>query len=117
LTQPRLDIAVSRRRKQKTHLCGLEGGNEQAGNTTREEKAMHKQATSLRGVAVAAITAALLSLPLTSAARAQQPTVNAASQPAQQCRIVGAISHRCYDFDSDATWPDGLAGYHGSNGG
>jgi hypothetical protein len=32
-----------------------------------------------------------------------------------QCKVVGAISHRCYTFDSDATWPDGLSDYHGSN--
>jgi len=34
-----------------------------------------------------------------------------------QCRIVGAISHRCYTFHSDATWREGLPDYHGSNGG
>ena len=33
------------------------------------------------------------------------------------CRVVGAISHRCYTFQSDATWREGLAQYHGSNGG
>jgi hypothetical protein len=25
--------------------------------------------------------------------------------------------HRCYTFQSDATWREGLAQYHGSNGG
>jgi hypothetical protein len=30
---------------------------------------------------------------------------------------VGAISHRCYTFQSDATWREGLSTYHGSNGG
>jgi hypothetical protein len=33
------------------------------------------------------------------------------------CRVVGAISHRCYTFQSDATWREGLSQYHGSNGG
>jgi hypothetical protein len=77
---------------------------------------MHKQAISLRGVAVAAITVALLSLPWMSAAQAQQ-RVAAASSAAKQCAIVGAISHRCYAFHSDATWREGLPDFHGSNGG
>jgi hypothetical protein len=33
------------------------------------------------------------------------------------CKVVGAISHRCYTFQSDATWREGLSTYHGSNGG
>ena len=33
------------------------------------------------------------------------------------CRYVGAISHRCYTFHSDATWREGMPDYHGSNGG
>jgi hypothetical protein len=40
-----------------------------------------------------------------------------ARQVATQCKIVGAISHRCYTFHSDATWREGLADYHGANGG
>jgi hypothetical protein len=32
------------------------------------------------------------------------------------CRVVGAISHRCYTFHSDATWREGLSDYFGSNG-
>ncbi|MGA2125288.1 MAG: hypothetical protein ABSG76_03960 [Xanthobacteraceae bacterium] len=32
-----------------------------------------------------------------------------------KCKIVGAISHRCLNFHSDATWPGGLSDYHGSN--
>jgi hypothetical protein len=32
------------------------------------------------------------------------------------CKIVGAISHRCWTFHSDSAWPEGLADYHGSNG-
>jgi hypothetical protein len=40
----------------------------------------------------------------------------AAAQDAN-CRVVGAISHRCYTFQSDATWREGLSTYHGSNGG
>jgi nicotinic acid phosphoribosyltransferase len=40
----------------------------------------------------------------------------AAAQDAN-CTVVGAISHRCYTFQSDATWREGLSTYHGSNGG
>jgi hypothetical protein len=48
---------------------------------------MHKQAISLRGVAVAAIATALLSLPLTSAAQAQQRIPHVSSQALQECRV------------------------------
>jgi len=34
-----------------------------------------------------------------------------------QCRVVGAISHRCYSFTSDATWPQGIRGNRYGNGG
>jgi hypothetical protein len=34
----------------------------------------------------------------------------------QHCKIIDAISHRCFYFDSDSTWPEGLSDYHGSNG-
>ncbi len=30
-----------------------------------------------------------------------------------QCGVVGAISHRCYNFYGDATWPEGLSDYPG----
>jgi hypothetical protein len=33
-----------------------------------------------------------------------------------QCRVVGAISGRCYSFYSDATWPEGIRGNNYSNG-
>jgi len=49
-----------------------------------------------------------------SVAFAQQRVPAAAGH---QCKIVGAISHRCYTFHSDATWREGLSDYHGSNGG
>jgi hypothetical protein len=65
-------------------------------------------------VVALAATLAMLSQPLTSAAagekRAERPTN-------RQCKIVGAISHRCYSFQSDTTWREGLADYHESNGG
>ena len=34
----------------------------------------------------------------------------------QHCKIIDAISHRCLNFESDSTWPEGLSDYHGSNG-
>jgi hypothetical protein len=40
-----------------------------------------------------------------------------AASGTEQCQIVGAISHRCLNFDSDSAWPEGLSDYHGSNGG
>ncbi len=75
---------------------------------------MRKQAISPSRVAIAALAAAAFSLPLASGAQAQQPAV---TDQASQCRIVGAISHRCYTFHSDATWREGLSDYHGANGG
>jgi MFS superfamily sulfate permease-like transporter len=59
---------------------------------------------------------ACLALPLISMAHAQAAPLPA-RQVATQCKIVGAISHRCYTFHSDATWREGLADYHGANGG
>ena len=59
-------------------------------------------------------TLAMLSPPLISTASAQH---RAYSPTSLNCRIVGAISHRCYYFHSDANWREGLADYHGSNGG
>ena len=82
---------------------------------------MREEAIFVRRVAVATVTAAVLSLSLMPAARAQQrPNAQPAhwsTYPASQCRIVGAISHRCYAFHSDAAWREGLTDYHGSNGG
>jgi hypothetical protein len=68
---------------------------------------IRKSALAAAGLATALAT---LTPPLTSAAFAQQPAN-------QQCRIVGAISHRCYTFHSDATWREGLSDFHGDNGG
>jgi len=77
---------------------------------------MLKQAILLRKAALAAIVAALVSLPTVSVALAQHRAANDPSM-AKRCEIVGSISHRCLSFDSDSTWPEGLADYHGSNGG
>ncbi len=65
-----------------------------------------------KSVLAAGLVAALAMLtpPLMSAAFAYRPA-------SSQCRIVGAISHRCYTFHSDATWREGLPDYHGDNGG
>jgi len=62
------------------------------------------------------LTAACLALPLTAAANAKEARIAPVWQVATQCRVVGAVSHRCYYFHSDATWREGLADYHGSNG-
>ncbi len=69
-----------------------------------------------RSALAAGIVGALVTLtpPLMSAAFAQHRMAMAATQ---QCRIVGAIPHRCYTFHSDATWREGFADYHGDNGG
>ncbi len=77
---------------------------------------MLKQTTSLRNAAITVIAAASLSLPMMSVAAAQHRAASGTST-VTQCKIVGAISHRCYTFHSDATWPAGLSDYHGSNGG
>jgi hypothetical protein len=69
---------------------------------------------SIRVAALAAATF-LLSSPLALAEPAHSP--QAVQTTDLSCRYVGAISHRCYTFHSDATWPAGLADYHGSNGG
>jgi hypothetical protein len=80
-----------------------------------KEQAMLKQTMSLRHAALAVIAAAALSLPAISSAPAAERT--GLGNAMEQCEIIGAISHRCLSFDSDATWPEGLADYHGSNGG
>jgi hypothetical protein len=67
--------------------------------------------TSLFAIALAATAA---SLPLVSTASAQPRFT---SPTDLSCRYVGAVSHRCYYFQSDATWREGLSSYHGSNGG
>ncbi len=78
---------------------------------------MHEQAISLRRAAIATVAVVALSLPLTSVAWAAQQMRAHHVPTVTQCRIVGAISHRCYTFHSDATWREGLSDYHGSNGG
>jgi hypothetical protein len=76
---------------------------------------MRKLSISLNGIVVAAIAAAVLSLP--SVAQAQQkPAKVVQKQTTQPCKVYGAVSHRCYTFDSDATWRGGLSDFHGSNG-
>lgn len=67
----------------------------------------NRKAVLLAGL-VAMLT--MLAPSLAPAAFAFQPANN-------QCRVVGAISHRCYAFHSDATWREGLPDYHGENGG
>jgi hypothetical protein len=69
----------------------------------------------INALLVALVTAvATLSPSLITSASARQWSTNATGL---NCRIVGAVSHRCYAFHSDATWREGLADYSGSNGG
>jgi hypothetical protein len=85
--------------------------------------------TALRRAAIAVIAAASLSLPMMSIAQAGQGAAarswgmplkshprHFAREPAQQCKIVDTITHRCLTFHSDSTWPAGLPDYHGQNG-
>ena len=86
---------------------------------------MMKQTIVLRHAAIAVIAAASLSLPMMSIAHAQQGAARSwskpiksfahyfAREPAQQCKIFDAISHRCLTFHSDSTSPEGLSDFHG----
>jgi hypothetical protein len=88
---------------------------------------MLTQAISVRRATILAIAAVALSLPVMSVAQAAQRTVkHPVSAPqaylfgqpvSYPCRYVGAVSGRCYTFRSDATWPAGIPGYTGTNGG
>ena len=70
-------------------------------------------------VAALAAAIAVLSSPLALAAPAHKRHVAETGVQTSDltCRYVGAISHRCYTFHSDATWREGMPDYHGSNGG
>jgi hypothetical protein len=81
-----------------------------------KEKAMLKQRSLRRKAAFAVVAAVLFSVPTMSEALAQ-PRNASETAAMNQCTIVGAISHRCLAFHSDSAWPEGLADYHGSNGG
>jgi hypothetical protein len=65
----------------------------------------------------ASLTALLTLFAAGTASAAGHEQIYAARQPASQCKIIGAISHRCLNFHSDSAWPAGLADYHGTNGG
>jgi hypothetical protein len=67
--------------------------------------------SSAFAIALAAI-AGTLSPPLLSPASAAQQRV-----ASTQCRYYGAVWHRCYNFRSDATWPNGIPHNRNSNGG
>jgi hypothetical protein len=63
-------------------------------------------------------------LPLTALAQAPQSNApqkkhwklsNSADPNKLKCRYVGAISHRCYSFISDSTWPEGIPGNNYGN--
>ena len=88
---------------------------------------MLKRPTLLRHATIAAIAAALFSLPMTSVALARHGAAggtrmnghsrDAVIEPAEQCEIVDAISHRCLIFHSDLPWPENQPDYDDSNGG
>jgi hypothetical protein len=124
--QPRLPVCLMR--SSNPHV--------QIPQRITKEKAMVKQTTALRRAAIAVISAASLSLPtslslpIMSIAQARQGAATRsygvplkshprhfAREPAQQCKIVDTITHRCLTFHSDSTWPGGLPDYHGENGG
>jgi len=67
------------------------------------------------GVVALAAAISVVSSPLALAAPVHKKVVAAPTN--LDCRYIGAISHRCYTFRSDATWREGLPDYHGSNGG
>jgi hypothetical protein len=85
----------------------------------------------LRGVVVAAIATAFLSVPLISVARAEKMDqkcrfldtlehrclASKASDRTHPCRIYDRLGHRCLAFHSDSTWPEGLPDYVGSTNG
>jgi hypothetical protein len=83
---------------------------------------LHKINSGLRASVAAVALAILLSAPGMAAAASNSADVRLASALSAQtqdysCKIVGAISHRCWTFRSDSAWPTGLADYHGANGG
>jgi hypothetical protein len=87
------------------------------GATCNERQHVMSPKTTISALSASlAIASLAILLPLTSDAQAQAARATASWQAAQ-CRIVGSISHRCYFFHSDAAFPQGLADYHGSNGG
>lgn len=75
----------------------------------RKSDLIHSSVLVRKSVLTAGLVA-VLAMPLLSAASADEFSDS-------QCRIVDAISHRCYTFHSDSTWREGLPDYHGSNGG
>ena len=67
------------------------------------------------GAAALAVAVSVSVSPLASAAPQKLRVIQTVDP--LSCRYVGAISHRCYTFHSDATWREGMPDYHGSNGG
>jgi len=99
------------------------------GITVTKEKTM--PTISLRGVVVAAIATALLSVPLISIAQAEKMDQKCrfvdtlehrclAAKPSDSthpCRIYDRLGHRCLAFHSDSTWPEGLPDFTGTTNG
>jgi hypothetical protein len=85
---------------------------------------MRKPVISARRVTIAAITAVALSLPIMSVAQAQQTQQVAQAQQqvasgtatVKPCKFFDTVSHRCLNFRSDSTFPEGLSDYHGTGG-
>jgi hypothetical protein len=83
-----------------------------------KEIAMQKHVISARRVTIAAITAVALSLPIMSVAQAQQAQQHVASETTtvKRCKYFDTVAHRCLNFRSDSTYPEGLSDYHGTGG-
>ncbi len=85
---------------------------------------MHRQVIFVRQAVIAAVAAAMLTIPIASVAQAQQGSVAQAPQgvrtadrTAKPCKYWDAApSKRCLDFRSDSTFPQGLSDYHGTGG-
>jgi hypothetical protein len=100
----------------------------QIGHKLRKEKAMSKHAIAVRGIALATLAAASFSLPMVSAAQAQQPGIvkmearraplyNWVRVPANDSWNRGVARNTPETFDSDSTLPSFSPNYYGSNGG
>jgi len=79
---------------------------------------LHRIVATLMGTA--ALGSLLIGTGASAASSHRRPAVEPlmwSNTGGDQCRVVGAISHRCYYFISDATWPAGIPGNHTGNGG
>ena len=66
----------------------------------------------IRGIATATIVAATLLPPAMSVAETQQNVTRRTS-----CRYIDPVTHRCVNFRSDSSWPEGFRRNNTGNGG